>query len=74
MTLETLIGDVADVLKEDPAEFDLDDNLVDFGLDSIRLMVLIQRWNDRGVDIKFAELAERPEISHWWRIIADRLA
>lgn len=73
MTIEQLRADIAEVLKEDESEFENDDNLVDFGLDSIRLMTLIQRWSERGIELKFAELAERPEIDYWWTIIARRV-
>lgn len=67
-----MIADIAAVLKEDVSELVHDDNLVDYGLDSIRLMTLIQKWNDSGYDLKFADLAERPEIDHWWSIVSVR--
>ena len=47
----------------------IEDNLVDWGLDSIRLMLLRQRWIDRGADVPFAQLAERPQLTHWWSLL-----
>lgn len=69
LTLERLRTDVADILNESASEIDYDDNLVDFGLDSIRLMALTTRWQQAGARVQFAELAERPQLSHWWSLI-----
>jgi aryl carrier-like protein len=63
-------GDVAAILKTDASEIADDDNLIDHGLDSMRLMRLTQQWHDRGVTVPFAELAERPQLSHWWTLAA----
>ncbi len=70
LTLERLRTDVAAVLFESPDEIGDEDNLVDHGLDSIRIMALVQRWNDAGAQIDFASLAERPELAHWWSVIS----
>jgi bifunctional isochorismate lyase/aryl carrier protein len=58
--LQTDAGDVADT-----------DNLIDHGLDSIRLMALVQRWSDQGLAVKFEELAAYPEINHWWKLVGS---
>jgi aryl carrier-like protein len=65
--------DVAGILKTDASEIADDDNLIDHGLDSMRLMRLAQQWHDRGVTVPFAELAERPQLAHWWTL-ASRFA
>lgn len=66
LTLEQLRADVADVLGEDPEEIPLDENLVDYGLDSVRLMSLAAAWRrDHGVEVAFADLAERPALESW---------
>jgi bifunctional isochorismate lyase/aryl carrier protein len=70
--MERLRADVAAILQEDPSQIGDDDNLIDFGLDSIRLMSLAQRWADAGARVEFAELAERPAIKIWWDLIASR--
>ncbi len=70
LTLERLRSDVAAVLFESPDEIGDEDNLVDHGLDSIRIMALIQQWNDAGAQVDFATLAERPELAHWWAVIS----
>ncbi|WP_306214535.1 phosphopantetheine-binding protein [Actinoplanes sp. RD1] len=58
-------NDVADVLGEDPAGLTDDENLIDRGLDSIRILMLEARWRADGVDTGFLELAEEPTIAAW---------
>ena len=59
-------ADVADMLGEDPADIPVDENLVDYGLDSVRIMALIERWRrDHGVEATFVDLAEQPAIEAW---------
>ncbi|AZS70377.1 isochorismatase [Streptomyces lydicus] len=66
LTLEQIRRDVADSLGEDPTDIPLDENLVDYGLDSVRIMALVERWRrEHGVDVGFVDLAERPAIDAW---------
>ncbi|MEU4204531.1 phosphopantetheine-binding protein [Streptomyces sp. NPDC045470] len=66
LTLEQLRKDVADVLGEDPADIPDDENLVDYGLDSVRLMALAGRWNrDHGIEAAVADLSEEPALEKW---------
>ena len=66
LTLEQIRSDVADCLGEDPADIPLDENLVDYGLDSVRVMALLARWRqEHAVQADFADLAERPAIEAW---------
>ncbi|GAA2723829.1 non-ribosomal peptide synthetase [Actinocorallia aurantiaca] len=48
------------------------DNLIELGMDSIRLMGLTGRLRKRGVEVSFAELAERPTLAEWWELLAER--
>ncbi|MFJ7905888.1 phosphopantetheine-binding protein [Kitasatospora sp. NPDC096204] len=68
-TVERIRAEVADLLGEDPAEIPLDENLVDWGLDSIRLMTLAARWQQEGADVTFVRLAERPAIEAWAELL-----
>ncbi|MER7206220.1 phosphopantetheine-binding protein [Streptosporangium sp. NPDC000239] len=70
---ERVREDVADVLSEQPAEISDDENLLDRGLDSIRVMSLVERWRAAGVSTTFIELAEQPTVAAWWRLISDRM-
>ncbi|MFF4602519.1 phosphopantetheine-binding protein [Streptomyces sp. NPDC001339] len=66
LTLDQIRTDVADCLGEDPADIPVDDNLVDWGLDSVRIMALLGRWRrEHGVQADFADLAERPALEAW---------
>lgn len=74
LTLQQMREDLAALLRTDAAEIADDDNLLDHGLDSIRLMRLAQQWNDQGIAVSFAALAERPELLHWARLVAEASA
>ncbi|MFD9323674.1 isochorismatase family protein [Streptomyces sp. NPDC060053] len=66
LTPERIRADVADVLGEDPADVPVDENLLDHGLDSVRIMTLLERWRrDHAVPVDFADLAERPSVEAW---------
>ncbi|MGW3009286.1 phosphopantetheine-binding protein [Streptomyces sp. NPDC001219] len=66
LTLEQIRRDVADSLGEDPSDIPFDENLVDYGLDSVRLMALVERWRrEHGVEAAFVDLAEQPAIESW---------
>lgn len=66
LTLELIRHDVADALGENPADIPLDENLLDHGLDSVRIMSLLgRRRRDHGVVADFADLAEQPAIDVW---------
>ncbi|MFF5897190.1 phosphopantetheine-binding protein [Streptomyces argenteolus] len=66
LTLELIRQDVADALGEAPEDIPLDENLLDHGLDSVRIMALLGRWRrDHGVEADFADLAEQPAVEAW---------
>jgi aryl carrier-like protein len=69
LTLERMRAEIAEILHEDPAEIGDNDSLIDLGLDSIRAMILLQRWSDEGAPLNFAEFGERPELGYWWELI-----
>ncbi|WTX92751.1 phosphopantetheine-binding protein [Streptomyces sp. NBC_00637] len=66
LTLDRIRADVADVLGEEPADIPVDENLLDHGLDSVRVMALLERWRrEHAVTADFADLAERPAVDAW---------
>ncbi|MEU4995728.1 phosphopantetheine-binding protein [Streptomyces sp. NPDC086554] len=70
LSVETIRADVADVLGEDPADIPVDENLVDYGLDSVRIMALIERWRrEHEITATFVDLAEQPAIEAWAPIL-----
>ncbi|TDD77936.1 phosphopantetheine-binding protein [Actinomadura rubrisoli] len=70
LTPERIRADVADVLSVRADDLTDDARLTDQGLDSIRLMTLIERWRAEGVDVEIVDLAERPTVAQW----VERLA
>lgn len=73
LTEEQVRADVAELLGCDPAELDLDEDLLERGLDSIRVMALVERWREAGATaLEFADLAEQPVLRHWMTILGGR--
>lgn len=70
LTLERVRADIARILQADESEIANTDNLIDHGLDSIRLMSLTQQWQADGAPITFEQLAEYPEVNYWWALIS----
>lgn len=73
LTPHEVRSDVAELLYEDPEELTDDENLLDWGLDSIRIMSLVERWRERGAEVTFADLAERPSLAEWWRVLESKV-
>ncbi|GAA2259288.1 hypothetical protein GCM10010145_33350 [Streptomyces ruber] len=73
LTVQRIREDVADVLGEDPLDIPAADDLVDYGLDSVRLIDLVERWRrEHGVDVSFVDLADRPAIDAWVPLLGVR--
>lgn len=61
-TYARIAQEVAALLEVEPDEIGAEDSLFDWGLDSIRVMSLVERWRERGVEISFIDLAEQPTL------------
>ncbi len=68
LTLERMRADIARMVHEDPADIRDDDNLMDLGLDSMRIMKLASGWREAGADLDFADLAAEATLAHWWAV------
>ena len=62
--------DVTELLQE-AASIGDDENLLERGLDSIRIMSLVERWRRTGAEISFVELAERPTLTDWYALLSS---
>lgn len=72
LDLETMRADIAEVLRIDVGEVTEGADLMDLGLDSIRVMVLAQRWSEAtGLLVHVAPLAERPQLGAWWAHLSE---
>ncbi|MFF8401235.1 phosphopantetheine-binding protein [Streptomyces sp. NPDC014846] len=72
LTPDSFRADLAEFLYLRPDEVDLDENPLDAGLDSLRIVTLLERWQAAGADVSFVDLAERTSFAQWWRLLAER--
>lgn len=69
-TLERIRADIARLIGEAPEEIGLDDNLMDWGLDSMRLLGLVSEWTQQGLQLDIFELGEHTTLNGWWSVIS----
>lgn len=62
--------EVAQLLQMPASDLRADDHLLHAGLDSIRLMSLVERWRRGGSSLTFVDLAEKPTLAEWWVLLA----
>ncbi|MGV9744924.1 phosphopantetheine-binding protein [Rhodococcus zopfii] len=68
----TVLADTARILEVELDELDPSVSLVDQGLDSVRLMALVEQWRSAGADIDFVSLASEPDLEQWCALLAGR--
>ncbi|MDJ0318323.1 MULTISPECIES: isochorismatase family protein [Arthrobacter] len=66
---EVVRGHVAELVYLEPAEIGDHDNLLELGLDSIRLMDLVETLRGEGLQAAFEVLAAAPTIHDWARAL-----
>jgi aryl carrier-like protein len=72
MTFEQLRSDVAVALGEPVDGIDDHENLLDLGLDSIRIMTLVEKWRAAGFEPSYLNLAEQPTLAAWGALLPTR--
>ena len=60
---------VADMCGQESFPPGPDDNIFDFGLDSLRIFSLLSAWNAEGLSVDYPELASAPTLRLWWQLI-----
>ena len=73
LSAERVRADVAELLGREPGSIDPQEDLSDLGLDSIRIMSLIERWRAAGATVEYPDLAERPELGHWISVVTGEV-
>jgi bifunctional isochorismate lyase/aryl carrier protein len=68
-TKESLLHQVAETMDESASSLTLSDNLIEKGLDSIRIMSLVEKWRQEGATVTFTDLAEQPTLDQWWNLL-----
>lgn len=72
LTRDSMRADIAKILMLSPDDIDPDENLSYFGLDSIRLMSLLEQWRNSGAQIQFLDLAEKTTLNEWWQLVQEK--
>ena len=54
-------------------EIEEEDNLLELGLDSLKIMRLVNTWRKQGIRIPYGHLMEQPTLKHWWQLIQKRM-
>lgn len=57
---------------EDIQEFDANEELIDYGLDSIQIMSLVSKWKAQGIEVSFQELASAATLNGWWDLLKNK--
>ena len=70
LTLQLVRQQVAELLDETSENIDDNEDLLERGLDSIRIMSLVEAWRRNGANITFVKLAEGTTISAWWKLLS----
>ena len=70
MTIDQLREEVSDLLDVGTDQLGADDNLVNLGLDSVRVMALAERLRAHGADITFLDMIERPTLREWLTMVS----
>ncbi|MBD1371006.1 isochorismatase [Hazenella sp. IB182357] len=70
ITLDQLKEQVAELLDEPPNALSESENLIDRGLDSIRMMSLIEEWRQIGIQVDFMSMTENPTLLHWMNLLS----
>ena len=73
-SFEAFRAQMAEMLELAPADLSLDAPLMDQGLDSMRAMNLAMQWDEEGVPLDFADLAEAPTLTGLWALVEERQA
>ncbi|WP_406129643.1 phosphopantetheine-binding protein [Streptomyces sp. NBC_00989] len=72
LTPDSFRADLAECLFLPPDEIDLEESPLDAGLDSLRIVTLLERWQAAGADVTFIDLAERTSFAQWWQLLEER--
>lgn len=71
ITKDRMLADIARAMEMPSDEIGDDDNLFDLGLDSMRLMDLLQQWESAGLKVDFSRFYEIATLREWWQIAKD---
>ncbi|WP_420099274.1 phosphopantetheine-binding protein [Corynebacterium sp.] len=73
-TMQRLLGRVAELLNIEVSQIDTGEELMDQGLDSVRLVEVVTFLRKEGFDTDFADLAEDSSVDAWRELLAEQAA
>lgn len=62
---QRIIDDVAQILEVDASTVSRENTLADAGLDSLRMVMLVENWRAEGNEVDFQELISLPTLGQW---------
>ncbi|ANI92287.1 phosphopantetheine-binding protein [Dietzia timorensis] len=62
---QRIIDDVAQILEVDADTISRETALADAGLDSLRMVMLVENWRSEGNEVDFQELISLPTLGQW---------
>ena len=72
ITDEQALADIADLLYLEPGDLDHEADLRDQGMDSVRVMELVERWRNAGLtELDYIQLAEDQRVEHWITVLHE---
>ncbi len=72
VTADQALADIADQMNVPVAEVDHELDLRDQGMDSVRVMELVEKWRSDGVTkVDFIQLAEDQRVTHWLGVLRE---
>ncbi|MBI6550240.1 isochorismatase family protein [Xenorhabdus lircayensis] len=71
-TRERLRAEILPLLDDDCGDIDDHENLLDYGLDSVKIMSLMTHWNHENHNIDFISLVKTPTLANWFTLLTDR--
>ena len=69
VTPESLRTVVANLLFIPEVEISVEEDVTMLGLDSIRIMTLVEKWRGQGMDIELIDLLEKPTLLDWSELL-----
>ncbi|RAY16752.1 acyl carrier protein [Actinomadura craniellae] len=70
ITDDQALADIADLLYLEPGDLDHEADLRDQGMDSVRVMELVEKWRAAGLmEIDYIMLAEDQRVTHWLTVL-----
>lgn len=71
LTRDQMMADIAEAVGIDTDEIAGDDNMIDVGVDSMRMMALTLKWEAIDPALNYGQLWEGSTFDDWWTGVAS---